>query len=693
MPSPLTRNIATFALVFSLFLLSGESAFPQAGKHLLDPKIRDVLHEELSGELAKEHVIQITRHHRIQGSRGYRAAANYVLDQLRSYGFSEQDAYIESFKSDGKVHYQTWQSPSGWDIESGELRMIEPHAERIVGYPEIAMSVMTYSNSGDVTAELVWVGRGTDDSDYAGKDVKDKFVLATGYGGSVHRLAVLKYGAKAVVCYLDDDRAREYPDMLQYTGMWPKSHELDRVTFGFNLTNRQGEKLKNLLGTGTKVVLRGQVQGIGLESYFMDVVVAHVRGTEFPDEEIVFTSHLDHPKESANDNASGSAAILDMARSMRSLIRENKMVPPKRSLRFLWVPEFFGTMAYIDAHPELKGAILGGKFLANLNLDMVGENTELLHSKLILTRTPDSMPSVLNDVIANMADMVDQMDVRTPRGSLSAFNYRVTPYSGGSDHMMFNERKVPGIMFSHSPDYTHHTSEDTPDKVDPVELERCEMIASGAALYLANLTPAQARNLTYLAYSQAAGRLAEAMGLASQMSEFGAQSTVEQMWFESQNILNHALQRELATVASVLNFNSEKSTQSLIRTLQEELRNHHRFYSQQLTTKAHAAGAPAETSPKAETEDQRVPVRLTRGPLDFGLPQGKLPEAERVWYTGKQFNLNGDLRFELINFVDGSRSVSDIRNALSAEFFPVSLNVVARYISDLVKVGALQWRE
>ena len=85
---------------------------------LLDSKTRDLLHEALSGELAKEHVVQITRHHRIQGSRGYRDAANYVLSELRHYGFSEKDAFIESFKSDGKQMYQTWQSPSGWDITS-----------------------------------------------------------------------------------------------------------------------------------------------------------------------------------------------------------------------------------------------------------------------------------------------------------------------------------------------------------------------------------------------------------------------------------------------------------------------------------------------------------------------------------------------------------------------------------------------
>ena len=233
-------------------------AFPLEAQEylsLLAPKLRDLLHEELSGELAKEHVIAITRHHRVQSSRGYRAAAQYVLAQLRQYGFNEQDAFIESFPSDGKITYQTWQSPSGWDIQSAELRILEPFEERIVGYPEIAMSVITDSNPGDVTAELVWVGAGVTDADYAGKGVAGKMVLATGYGGDVHRLAVLKYGARAVVCYLDDERAQEHPDMLQYTGMWPRAEELDKVTFGFNLTHRQGKKLRDLLLERKKVVV------------------------------------------------------------------------------------------------------------------------------------------------------------------------------------------------------------------------------------------------------------------------------------------------------------------------------------------------------------------------------------------------------------------------------------------------------
>ncbi len=663
----------------------------QENANLLDNKTRDLLHEALSGELAKEHVIQITRYHRIQGSRQYRDAAHYVLQQLRSYGFSEKDAYIESYPSDGKVAYQTWQSPSGWDISWGELRMVEPYDERIVGYPEIAMSVMTYSNPGDVTAELVWVSGGTQDADYAGKNVKGKIVLATGYGGTVHRLAVLKYGAKAVVCFLDDDRAKEHPDMLQYTGMWPRTEELSRVTFGFNLTNRQGTKLRDMLAAGKKVVVHGQVKGIGLEPYFMDVVVAHIRGTEHPDEELVFSAHLDHPKESANDNASGSGAILDIARTMKELTDNGRLPKPKRSFRFVWVPEWNGTMPYIDAHPELTGPSLGGKFLANMNMDMVGENLDLLHSELGLTRTPDSNPSTVNDVVENMARMVDGMDIRTPRGSLSAFNYRVTPYEGGSDHMMFIDRKIPGVMFTHS-DYTHHTSDDTPDKVDPVELERCEIISAGAMWYLANLDNTQAIDLVHLTAANSAKRLADkARGVLSVISG-SPDNTITTVRADADNSVGHRAQWEVETLESVLTFDDAKTVSREITSAKEEIRRQEEFFHKEIRVASNDRGVKENSAVSSTKPDQRVPIRLTRGPLDFGLPASKLTGADSLYYSSPEFTLDGDERFELVNFIDGKRTVSEIRNCLSAEFRPVDTKSVARYVEDLVKVGVVRWK-
>jgi aminopeptidase YwaD len=668
--------------LLSAFIYLALSSRVLAAEHrpLLDPKTRDLLHEALSGEQAKDHVIQITRHHRIQGSRGFRAAAQYVLGELRRYGFSEKDAFIESFPSDGKIVYQTWQSPSGWDVEWAELRMLEPYEERIVGYPEVAMSVITYSNAGDATRELVFVGAGTSEPDYEGKEVRDKFVLATGYGGAVHRLAVLKYGAAGVICFLDDERAKEYPDMLQYTGMWPKTEELERVTFGFNLTHRQGEKLKNLLASGKKVVLRGQVKGIGLEPYFMDVVIARIPGSEKPDEVLVFSAHLDHPKESANDNASGSAAILDIAGTLFELVRDGRLPRPRRTLEFMWVPEFYGTMAYLDRHPELAGPEYGGKYLANINMDMVGENLELLHTVMNITRTPASLPSVVNDVVSNLAEMVDGMEIRTPRGSLSQFNYRVTEYRGGSDHNVFIDRKIPGLMFWHDPDYTHHTSEDTPDKVDPVELERCELIAASAVLYLANLTAEQGVEVAQLAAANAARRLGLS-GLRAQRHIAAASGEdAGRRRAEAENILVQTGAQEKKALADLMHFNAAPEVKATVARLTTEI-------DRQLQALKEGLGKPVGPAVSREKPDGRVPVRLQRGPVNEDFFLAKLPPEERDFMSQEGAMIRGTVLFELVNFIDGKRTVSEIASALSAEFEPFDPGVVARAVENLARAG------
>ncbi len=668
------------------------TALPLAAQDLLDTHRRNLLHEALSGECAKDYVQQITRWNRVQASREYRAAGAYVLGELRKAGYDSTDAWIESYPSDGRRTYQTWQSPSGWDITWGELRMVEPTAERIVGYPEIGMSVMPYSNPGDVTAELVWVGAGTSDRDYEGKDVRGKIVLATGYGGDVHRLAVLKFGARAVVCYLDDDRAKRYPDMLQYTGIWPKTDELSRVTFGFNITNRQGTQLRDMLLAGKKVVLRGQVKGIGLEPYFMDVVVAVIRGKIHPEQEIVMTAHLDHPKESANDNASGSGGMLDIAVSLKRLLADGRLPVPDRTIRFLWVPEWNGTMAYLDAHPEFSGPALDGSVLANLNLDMIGENLELLHSRMMITRTPSSTPSILDDVVENMAAMVDGMNVRTPRGSLSAMNYMITPYGGGSDHMMAIDRKIPGVMFGHE-DYTHHTSEDTPDKVDPVELERTEILSTGAALYLASLTPAQGLDLMRLAGANAVGRLAQVSRMLTTRIMTAASTDVAPAWSDAQNALDHQFDLEKETLRSLVLFADDVAIREQLQLQTGLLSAEHSILTEALSAAARSRGGKGDRpGPLPDPIDRRVPLRLTRGPLDFGLPASRLPADEQRWYSSPEFTLSGDERFELANFIDGRRSVTEIRNALSAEFRPIRTSEVAHYLGDLVRVGVVRWR-
>jgi len=85
------------------------------------------------------------------------------------------DVHIERFKLPNKT----------WDGELGELWLVTPEKRLILSYRDIAASMATGSKSADVTAELVYVGRGDKESDYTGKNVAGKLVIGSGSVGTM----------------------------------------------------------------------------------------------------------------------------------------------------------------------------------------------------------------------------------------------------------------------------------------------------------------------------------------------------------------------------------------------------------------------------------------------------------------------------------------------------------------------------
>jgi hypothetical protein len=86
--------------------------------------------------------------------------------------------------------------------------------------------------------------------------------------------------------------------------------------------------------------------------------------------------------------------------------------------------------------------------------------------------TPDSRPSYLNDLIANLLLFVDQTEVRTQTGNNAPFNYRLVPYIAVSDHAVFLDAGIPAMQFNHWFDNFYHSSGDRAVNADPTELKR-----------------------------------------------------------------------------------------------------------------------------------------------------------------------------------------------------------------------------
>src|SRR6185503_9462746 len=86
---------------------------------LLSVSSATALAAEISGETAKRNLEYLARQHRMRGSRGFHAAAEHIVEQLRAYGL--KDARIEQFPADGKIFYGTQKSRPPWDAEFAEL--------------------------------------------------------------------------------------------------------------------------------------------------------------------------------------------------------------------------------------------------------------------------------------------------------------------------------------------------------------------------------------------------------------------------------------------------------------------------------------------------------------------------------------------------------------------------------------------
>src|SRR5262249_41085435 len=126
--------------------------------------------------------------------------------------------------ADGKIFYGTQRSRPPWDADFAELWELHKSSEgwtpsgRIASYGASPITMAEDSESADVTADLVDVGSGTAESDYAGREVRGKIVLVSAQPSAVEALAVDKFGARGIVSYA----------MNQRTAWWGEDENLIR---------------------------------------------------------------------------------------------------------------------------------------------------------------------------------------------------------------------------------------------------------------------------------------------------------------------------------------------------------------------------------------------------------------------------------------------------------------------------------
>ena len=651
---------------------------------LLAEKDVAALANELSGETAKRNLEGIARFHRQRGSKGFHEAAELVAERARAYGLS--DVAILQFPADGKIFYGTQKSRPAWDAEKGELEEVKEGKEvkhKIASYESEPVVLAEDSESADVRVELVDVGEGTKESDYAGKDVKGKIVLVSAQPGSVQDLAVGQFGAAGIVSYAQN----------QKTAWWGEDENLIRwghletfspnKTFAFMVSLKTARGMRERLANGETITLHAMVKA-GQHAGDYEVVTAKIPGGDpkLKDEEIAFSCHLDHQRPGANDNASGCMTILEVARTLQKLINEGKVARPARTIRFIWPPEIEGTLALLNGKPEFARRIK-----AVVHMDMVGGGPET-KAVFHVTRGPMSLPSFVHDVAWAFAEFVNEQSYKfaatgtaeypfvAPEGGKEPLRAEYSAYTMGSDHDVYQDSSlgIPAIYLNDWPDRYIHTNFDTASNIDPTKLKRAAFIGAASGYFLAALHEDSVKavmaviDLDRLARANSAGLKAE------QLSDAEASSLIRQY-----------LNSEIDTFQSIKRVVPKSITISELA--------FERFLP--IQTLAQRAGSPEPASGAGLVVFRRK--REPSGPLAvFGydyfaehakaakLATPKLLSYEGLWGSGEEY------AYEVLNFADGKRNTQAIRDAVSAEYGPVPLEVVVEYLDALEKIGIIE---
>jgi hypothetical protein len=446
------------------------------------------------GQRAKDDVGAISRYHRIQASPGYRGAASYVFGELQNAGL---EATLESFPANYETRFWTSRSFQEWDCARATLQLIEPaeEAQLLADFDELKLAIIQRSASFEGEAEVVILEGDLQEADYEALDLAGKIVLTDGAGpGSVERvrqLAVERHGAVGIIfdgmsAAPPVREAMDLPDARQYTSFWWSGSPEQKQCFGFVLSPRQGEKLRRLIrlrqtAGESPIKVRAEVDARFYDGD-MEVVTAVIRGQS--QETVVLVSHLCHPQPSANDNASGAAANLEAARTLQRLIASGELPQPKRTIRFLWMPEMTGSFAYLSRHEDEIPNMVAG-----LNLDMVGEDQAQTGSVLLLEKPPEAVASFAPTLLVRLREMIyDDVNNYSGIGQYSLQRYATTGFSGGSDHYVFSDPTVgvPMPMLIQWPDKFYHTSADTLDKVSVESLTKAGSLAAAYAYFIAS---------------------------------------------------------------------------------------------------------------------------------------------------------------------------------------------------------------
>jgi len=231
-------------------------------------------------------------------------------------------------------------------------------------------------------------------------------------------------------------------------------------------------------------------------------IVAEIKGSAHPDEIVVIGAHYDSVEGSpgANDNASGVAAVLELAR----LFKDTK---PQRTIRFVAFvneePPYFQTEemgSLVNARQTRKQ---GDKVVAMLSLETIGCYSDQPKSQhypspfsLFYPNTGNFIAFVANPGSRDLLHRtIGAFRETTPFPSEGIAAPGFIAGIGWSDHWSFWQAGYPGLMVTDTAPFRYphyHEPTDTPEKLD---YDRMARVVTGVGRVVEKLVNSGGRAL------------------------------------------------------------------------------------------------------------------------------------------------------------------------------------------------------
>ncbi|MFC1551348.1 M28 family peptidase [Candidatus Latescibacterota bacterium] len=441
---------------------------------------------EISGNRARDYTMRLWRHDKWSTLPEWKKAiqeAKIIMEE-RNY----DEAVVYEVPADGRTMSGAWTNPLGWDVAQATLEVIEPS-----GMPDLFRYLANYRDNPTslnawsaptppegIETELVLM-ESNDPEELSRLDARGKIVLTGMYTRGIKRY-LDEYG---ILGYVSDNIESPNVDFVTANqwlngwsdipgGWWMTDYD-SKNDFCFSVSKKKADYLRGLLRQGIKVKVRAKIDSRYYSDDTLPYVVGLVEGAGTENEEILITGHMN--EWGANDNSTGSSAILEAVGTLNHLIRSGKLPRPKRSIRVLLGAEMYGSLPYVQKFLER----LQTKTIAAVCCDTGAEDYDLHSTTVSIHNNPNVCPTYTDAVFPEIARMYYSQ--YAPHR-----NWKTAPFSMGTD-TYFCEPMIgvpTNLIYMNAGGHLHHNSMDTIEKVDPRSLRELSFLNASYLYYIAD---------------------------------------------------------------------------------------------------------------------------------------------------------------------------------------------------------------